>query len=220
MSPQLAFQGNLVNPLETVAIGSFSNRLLFGFCLRSCFTMPKPQTKLNRLSILKVFRKCKSKAHPFTKAARPSPLFVHSFASHLPGRHRKCVYSTSGTKATVSFIPLQYASPVSCLNDLRYFPFHSFTLPLEPSLQTRQVCEVARASCLSTCLARINQSSHAHPPKKHRLFATTFYSPLLVKKKILCIGINQIDKKDNSSSGVIKVKPSGFLKKSPPSFLW
>ena len=51
VSPQLAFQGNFVNPLETDAIGSISNRLLFGFCLRSCFTTPKPQTKLNRLTV-------------------------------------------------------------------------------------------------------------------------------------------------------------------------
>ena len=166
-----------------------------------------------------MFRKCKSKAHPFTKAARPSPLFVHSFASPLPGRYRQFIYSTPGTKAIVSFIPLQYASPVSCLNDLRYFPFHSFTLPLEPSLQTRQVCEVARASCLSTCFARYKVRSHARPPKGLLLFATTFYHPPSWKKMILSIGINQTDKKDNSSSGVVKVKPSGFLKKSPPSFL-
>jgi hypothetical protein len=30
-APQLAFKGKFVNPLETDAIGSFSNRLLFGF---------------------------------------------------------------------------------------------------------------------------------------------------------------------------------------------
>ena len=31
VSPQLAFKSKFVNPLKTVAIGSFSNRLLFVF---------------------------------------------------------------------------------------------------------------------------------------------------------------------------------------------
>jgi hypothetical protein len=73
-----------------------------------------------------------------------------------------------------------------------------------------------RASALASPVTTI-QAMPA-PPKKHRLFATTFSLPFL-KKKVCESGINQPDKKDNFSSGVIKVKPSGFLKKSPPSYL-
>jgi len=180
-APQLASQGNFVNPLETHAIGSISNRLLFGFCLRSCFSTPKPQTKLNRLTVWRCLENARVRRIHSQKRLVPHHYLFTPLPHTCPDAIGSSFIQHQAQKPSFHSFHYNTLRRFVKLTDLRYFSFHSFTLPLEPSLQTRQVCEDARASCLSTCFARYNQSSHAHPPKKHRLFATTFYSTLLGK---------------------------------------
>lgn len=95
----------------------------FSLCRLSYLASPNLKQNLTLQANRQALSRCKSKSHPCPKAARASPLFVHSFASPLPGGHRRCYYSTSGTKvfASLHSVPLR---PLTPLNSVPEAPFH------------------------------------------------------------------------------------------------
>jgi hypothetical protein len=176
-APQLAFKGKFVNPLEPVAIISFSKQRqaqkpsLTSFHYNSL--RPSRSARRPRFfpfhSVRSVFRAFSSKLKGSTKAS--AFLSPKSLPKPLPGRHRQYSETAKGTKLFAHSIltPIRNRT-LRCTPrpsaTLRFIPFAH---PFKPFLQTCKASSVARASFLSPCrtshhTARANHSSQAHPP--------------------------------------------------------